>query len=366
MFFDFLKAGLWAKEVRLLQYGYIDFAEVYRLAQEQSVEGLFVSGLEYVTDVKAPRLFALTTAGEVLQLEQRNKAMNAFIASLVEKMRSVDICTLLLKGQGVAQCYENPVRRICGDVDFFLDDGDYDKAKRFLVPMATKVELEYKGSKHLGMSIAGWSVELHGSLRVGLPKRINRVLDDIQSDTFNVGNMRSWMNGGTQIFMLGAENDIMYVFVHFLNHFYKEGIGLRQICDWCRLLYTYRESLNVGLLESRVKRAGLMREWKAFGAFAVNYLGMPIEAMPFLNMDECTNLKKKADRICRFIMEVGNFGQNRDTSYYGRYLFVVRKAISAWRRTKDLFHHIMIFPLDSLRFFPYILWNGLRSAMRGE
>lgn len=378
-FYPLVRVGLWGKAGANLNADLdynekIEWGKVILLAQEQSVQGLLLQGIEWLKNhndnntfnFDVPQLTLLQWIGEVQMIEQRNREMNAFIADFIEKLRKENIHPILVKGQGIAQCYENPVRRICGDVDFFLDDGDYDKAKRFLVPMATKVELEYKGSKHLGMSIDGWSVELHGSLRVGLPKRINRVLDDIQVDTLKGGNVRSWMNGETQICMLGTENDIVYVFVHFLNHFYKGGIGLRQICDWCRLLYTYRESLNIGLLESRVKRAGLMSEWKAFGAFSVNFLGMPVEAMPFLNIEECTNLKKKADRICSFIMEVGNFGHNRDTSYYGKYPFVVRKAISACRRTKDLFRHTMIFPLDSLRFFPYILWNGLRSAARGE
>ena len=62
----------------------------------------------------------------------------------------------------------------------------------------------------------------------------------------------------------------------------EEGVGLRQVCDWCRLLWTYKDSLNYGLLEQRIKRAGLMSEWKAFGAYAVDYLGMPVEAIPFL------------------------------------------------------------------------------------
>ena len=49
----------------------------------------------------------------------------------------------------------------------------------------------------------------------------------------------------------------------------------KRVCDWCRLLYTYRDSLNYGLLEQRIKSAGLMREWKAFGALAIEYLGFP-------------------------------------------------------------------------------------------
>ena len=51
----------------------------------------------------------------------------------------------------------------------------------------------------------------------------------IKTETFNRGNVRLWMNGQTEVFLLGKENDIVYVFVHFFNHFYKEGVGLRQI-----------------------------------------------------------------------------------------------------------------------------------------
>lgn len=371
--YELLKAGLWEREARLFPYGKTDYSGILQLATEQSVVGLVASGLEHVTDVKVPQEWILQFIGQTLQIEQRNKAMNVFVAGLVDKLGAAGIYVILVKGQGVAQCYEKPLWRSCGDVDLFLCEDDYANAKVFLSSQASSVNEEFVREKHLSMTIDGWTVELHGHLYSGLSHRVDGGLRTLQQETFEnketpekTHYVRIWKNGSTDIPLLSAENDTFYVFTHILQHFYKGGIGLRQICDWCRLLYTYRESLNVGLLESRIKRAGLMSEWKAFGAFSVNYLGMPIEAMPFLNVNECTSLKTKADRICSFIMEVGNFGHNRDISYYGRYPFVVRKAISAWRRTKDIFHHIMIFPIDSLRFFPNIMWNGFRSAIRGE
>ena len=181
--------------------------------------------------------------------------------------------------------------------------------------------------------------------------------------------MRSWLNGQTQIFMLGKENDIVYVFVHFFNHFYKEGVGLRQICDWCRLLYTYRDSLNYELLESRIKRVGLMSEWKAFGALAIEYLGFPKDSMPLLDVrskKEDVRWRKKADRIMEFILKSGNMGHNRDMSHFSKYPYLIRKCVSMGRRISDLINHARIFPLDSLRFFPRIMLNGVISAMRGE
>ena len=343
--------------------------------------GLVLAGIEKTNTNRTdntnrlPQESLLQWIGEVQVIEEQNKAMNHFIAELVKRLRNKDIYSLLLKGQGVAQCYERPLWRSCGDVDLFLSDDNYYKAKKLLVPLATEVEAEYEGSKHLGLTIEEWIVELHGSLRVGLPNRINRELDVIQTDTFYGGNVRSWNNGGTQIFMLSKENDIIYVFVHFLNHFYKGGVGLRQICDWCRLLWTYRSKLDLRLLESRIRQMGLFTEWNAFGAFAVEYLGMPSEAMPFLDV-RCKKddgrwviekgLKRKSDKICAFILEVGNMGHNRDMSYFEKYPYLIRKVCSMGRRCGDLIRHARIFPMNSLRFFPRIMFNGLRSAVRGE
>ena len=381
-FFELVKAGLFPVHGERFMFNDslfndVDWNYVYQLAQEQSVQGLVLQGIETVQgswlkvhgSPLVPKVLLLQWIGEVQVVEQKNRSMNAFIADLIEKLRKNDIYALLVKGQGIAQCYEKPMWRCSGDVDLFLSYDNYQKAKTLLTPFASEVETEYEGISHLGMTIDGCVVELHGSLRVGLPQRINRVLDDIQEDTFYRGNVRSWLNGQTQIFMLGKENDIVYVFVHFFNHFYKEGVGLRQICDWCRLMWTYRDSLNYELLESRIKRAGLVSEWKAFGALAIEYLGFPKDSMPLLDVrskKEDVRWRKKADRIMEFILKSGNMGHNRDMSHFSKYPYLIRKCVSMGRRISDLINHARIFPLDSLRFFPRIMLNGVISAMRGE
>lgn len=372
-FFALLRAGLWNKEVHFAQYGEIDFSVIQQIAEEQSVVGLIVAGMEKVTDVKPAKKNVLQLICQTLRLEERNKAMNYFIGVLVDKMRDVGIYTLLVKGQGVAQCYEKPLWRSCGDVDFLLSSENFDKALSFLTPLAQSVDREESYSRHIGMTIDQWVVELHGSLRCGLSPKMDKAIDELQVDCFERGNVRSWRNGETDVFLPGVDDDILFTFTHFLKHFYKGGIGLRQICDWCRLLWTYREEIDVALLKKQLREMGLMSEWKVFGAFAVEYLGMPVEAMPLLNDNQNENgwppsgsLRRKAKRICSFIMEVGNFGHNRDTSYYSKYPFLVRKTFSMGWRIGDLFRHVRIFPLDSIRFFPKLMYVGLCSAVKGE
>lgn len=338
-FLDIVRAGLWKKDIRLEQYGKIDFEYIYRLAGEQSVVGLVTAGFEHIHDLKAPQEILLQCIGESLQLEQTNKTMNQFIEKLVGKMRDADIYTLLVKGQGVAQCYEKPFWRSSGDVDLLLSDSNYKKAKDFLLPLSTDNKPDERYSKHLGMNIDQWYVEIHGTLRTGLSGRVDKVVDEVHKDVFYNGNVRSWNNGETQIFLPSPDNDVFFVFTHFIKHFYKEGMNLRQICDWCRLLWTYKDSLNHELLESRIRKAGLMSEWKAFAALAVEYLGMPVEVMPLYDVRG----KKKAEQILKHILKGEPYSVIRDT----------------WAIAK-------IFPWNTIKFSPAIFFNvnGLKIKER--
>ncbi len=366
-FFELLRAGLWEIDARLSQYKDVDYSAVMRMAEEQSVVGLVATGLEHLVDVKVPQVLALQFAGQAIQLEQRNKAMNAFIADLIENLRKEDIYAILVKGQGIAQCYEKPLWRSSGDVDLLLSESNYERAKDFLTPLATDVETEYTHFKHQGMTVDGWVVELHGTLHSRLSKRVDNGIDEVQRDVFYGGNVRSWDNGGTQVFLPSPDNDVIFVFTHILHHFFFEGIGLRQICDWCRLLWTYKDSLNRELLESRIRKMVLMSEWKAFAAFAVKWLGMPAEAMPLFEDNDThnVNLDKKADKICKFVLEVGNFGHKQRRDYSGM-SYLRRKFVSVWGRLRDMLRHFKLFPKDSIVFFGGVLRSGLHAAMRGE
>lgn len=356
-FFELLRAGLWEKEVRLSPYNNIDYSVILNLAEEQSVVGLVATGLEHVSDVKVPQQWALQFAGQTIQLEQRNKAMNAFVAKLIGMLRNEDIYTLLVKGQGIAQCYERPLWRACGDVDLYLSKDNYEKAKELLLPIATNIEKEERRRLHLGMTVEGWVVELHGTMHTKLSRRMNRVADDVHSDLFYNGNVRSWNDNGVPVFLPSANNDVIIIFNHIINHFFLEGVGLRQICDWCRLMWTYRSDLDLRLLETRIRKMGLMTEWKAFYNLASRYLGMPDLGEGIMASD--SRFDKKADRIMGYVLESGNFGHNRDVSYRAKNSAVVVNTITLWRRICDFAKFTRVFPVDAPKFLVQYLWNRM-------
>lgn len=315
-----------------------------------------------MTDVRVPKEDVLTFVGSALQIEQRNKSMNSFIAELMGRLNKEGIYVLLVKGQGIAQCYERPLWRACGDVDLFLDNENYSKAKDVLIPIAQEVEEEVAESLHLPMMISSWEVKLHGTLRPDLGAHINRMVDLLQKDTFENERVRVWENGDADVLLPAPDNDVVFVFTHILQHFYRGGIGLRQICDWCRLLWTYRDEIDRVLLSSRLKEIGFMPEWKAFAALAVSYLGMPGEAMPLY--DASPKWKNKASRVLSIILEAGNFGHNKDLSYYENHSRMGAKVISVWKHTEDSFKVYILFPKHAvISWWRMIVWCVKRATI---
>ena len=356
-FLALVRAGLWESEVRLSEFVEIDFNELYRLAQEQSVIGLVAAGLEHVVDYKVPKEISLQFAGQTILIEQQNKAMNHFVETMVAGMREADIYTLLVKGQGIAQCYERPFWRSCGDVDLFLSDDNYIRAKKFLEPLASEVEQEKKYERHIGFIIDSWTVELHGNLRTGISNSIDKGVDEIQKEVFFDGSVRSWINNGTYIFLPSENTDALLVFTHILQHFFKGGIGLRQICDWCRLLWMYRDTIDQKTLEKRIRQMGIMTEWKTFASLAVHALGIEKSAMPFYQ--ETEKWRSNGEKVLSVVIETGNMGHNRDLSYQQNDNTTLRKFKTFVFLTKDTFRHLSIFPLDSIKAWWNIMVKGI-------
>lgn len=361
-FFALVKAGLWEQSDANLN-DKVDWEKVYQLAEEQSVVGLLLAGIEH-SYVKPPQDLLLQWIGEVQMIEQQNKAMNDFVAKLIDKLRNEDVYALLVKGQGGAQSYERPLWRASGDIDLYLSEENYKKAAALLKALATTVDEEDSQRLHLAMTIRSWVIELHGTMYSDFSRRMNKGLDDVHDSIFYGGEVRSWNNNGTIIFLPSANNDIIIVFTHFLQHFYFGGIGLRQICDWCRILYRYRGDIDLILLKRRLKKMGLFSEWKAFASLAVEILGMPQESMPYYTKTRKNT--RKAKSILALLLETGNMGHNYDESYRARYPYFIHKCITLVRRIGGYFKRVNIFPINSTMFFFSYVFHHVKTSLIRE
>lgn len=365
VFLTSVGAGLWEDcETVSGERLAVSWAEVLRLAEEQSVLGLVAAGGEKLTAYSLPLTEKLTLLGKCQLIEQRNEAMNRFIAELIVRLNKNGIYALSVKGQGVAQCYVKPLWRSSGDIDLLLDDDNYNKAKAFLSPLSEKTVEEDVGKKHLSIQLRGFTIELHGRMPFVLSHRADKVIDEVISDSLlMIGSerpsVRVWKNENTDIYLPNADNDVILVFTHYLHHFFVEGVGLKQICDWCRLLWTYREEIDRGLLEERLGSMGLMSEWKAFASLAVNYLGMPEEAMPFYDL----RYRRRGGKVLSHVLKSGNLGHNNNQKYRSKLSKPLANTVTFFRRIGDFAKFTFIFPMDSPKFFiTYVFSKFKKSA----
>ena len=100
-----------------------------------------------------------------------------------------------------------------------------------------------------------------------------------------------------------------------------------------------------------------MSEWKVFASLAVDYLGMPKEAMPFY--DSAKSYSRKANRVLDRIFMSGNLGHNNDVSYRVKYTGVKYNMVSLWRRLKDFAGLTLIFPIDAPKFFVHYVYSKI-------
>lgn len=359
-FLALLRGGLWETGVQLLPYGEIDFKEIYRLAHEQTVVGLVAAGLEYVTDTKIPSEDALTFAGEALQLEQRNLSMNSFLSEQIQNLRSNGIDPVIMKGQGVAQCYDRPLWRASGDIDFLLNPEDFKQTKSLL-----KLNFPSNGEgrdydKHIGFWINEWEVELHGSLSCGLSNRMDKALKEILFEIVNKRNIRVWNNNGTEVYLPKDDYDVFVLFTHIIKHYYKGGVGIRQICDLCRLLWYYKDKIDEEFVREWLVKMGLMTEWKVLSAYMTSYLGLPKDAVPLY--DDNNKWKRKAALLNDYIISVGNFGHNRQE--YNDKPAITKFILDKTRRVNDFLSHARVFPFDSIKFLFYIFTGKLTARYK--
>ena len=83
--------------------------------------------------------------------------------------------------------------------------------------------------KHVGMTLNGWVVELHGTMHSRLSRRIDNEIDKVQKGVLRRGAVRVWHNGDTGVCLPAPDADVIFVFTHFLHHFFLEGFAMLTI-----------------------------------------------------------------------------------------------------------------------------------------
>lgn len=274
-----------------------DWSELYNEAQRQSLVGVLLTGVETaVASGEDKPKFLMSWIAQVMALEKRNFLLNARCREITDIFNKQGQRTCVLKGQGVAKLYPNPLRRQCGDIDIWLE-GKRDNIYKMLRQNWT----------------VGKTVVHHADVEIfdDVPVEVHFVPSFCYSpfryrkykSFFRRYGDRQFANYDRQLGFSHPEVEFNAVFslMHIFHHVLHEGIGLRQMLDYYYIL------CNLGVGQKTVVYAEIRRLGLAGFASAIMY----VEQQMFgLNSEYmfCTPSESLGALLLSEIEKSGNFG----------------------------------------------------------
>lgn len=348
--FLLLRSGLWGEAFRG-EVSKDEFAQVLKVAKEQTVLGLVFDVLK---DVKVEgainKSLIFETIGITEQIKRQNAQINKKLCSFAERCQDAGLKYLVVKGQAIGCFYANPGLRSSGDIDFLIPEylnGNHDFNRVF-----TDVEIPKRISeKEYGFDSNGVTYELHTRLIDFGCKKHKRIWESIIEEEWKEEHYVEI--DGVKVRTLSPTINAVYLFLHLYFHLIREGVSLRQFCDWAIMLHHYKNEIDKEALEDVLQQLDMIRGYRAFGTILVDELGLPEEEFPLPLAEEDKGMKKK---ILEDIFQGGNFGKHnhKAKSAFGFKMETFRMALN-----NSIRYHSLA-PSEMRMMIPKILRINLR------
>lgn len=301
-----------------------EWETILRIARQQAVTALVWDGIQLLPDeLKPPVDIGRQFFMDTLRTEQTVRRLNALLTTLLADIETTGIPIALLKGQGYAALYPNPLHRQPGDIDIY--SGPESARLQHALPPAYERD-NGPAYFHDKLHRDGILIENHrlvAELAWGPHKR---ALERMVSEWFPA-NISQRTSLGLSLPVPPAWFELVHAVIHFAQHLTGGGVGLRQLCDWVVLIRTHREHVDRNVLAQHLQQLGLRRIAGAMTRLCVDWLGLEaghtfVQALLVGDAYE----RRSARRIFQDVMLVGNFGQEER----------IRRHSGVARETADL------------------------------
>ncbi len=310
-FFELLRAGLWNRpaDAGFFEQVETDWNAIYQLARRQTVLGIVYDGIGTLpATLHPPRSLYLQWVAQVSKIEEANRHLDEVATGLFSLYKRASITAVLLKGQGVAINYPHPEHRQPGDIDIFVGNTNYASANNLLTsegghkhPSGTY--------KHTSFSYQGVEIENHRLVAMLRNPISDRYFRKMSEKTLPHQASIVTLSGTGEVMVPPTTFNALFLIVHIVTHFISGGVGLRQMCDWARLMHVHAANIDRNELKNMLSKTKYKRPYGAFAAIAVDYLGLPEEASPIILTDAD---RRHTSILIDDILQMGNFGQHND------------------------------------------------------
>lgn len=335
-----------------------DWLELIRVSASQTVLGLVWSAIESRAEISSllPFEYKLEWFGQNRKIVERNKDVNKALSQIVRALDEEGIKPILLKGQGCASYYPNPMNRNSGDIDLLVGKDNFYKAHECLKAAGLVGEWIHEDVLHGMLSCQGVTLEIHKYPAFLAGKNADNALQDAVKRYLlqeNADCHRIQING-EYVALLPVELNAVYTFIHMFRHFVGSGIKLRQVMDWLLMCKAIKDER---LVAQYVKDFCLENGWKVFAQMAVEIIGVPADQVPLYE----ANYSKKAEKVLDTLMN----GELLDLT--------TEKNPTLWKKLKAVarlysahFRCFSVFPKESMQFLWVVMKINARKYLLRE
>lgn len=351
---NLLRLVMWRKEDNFeTQLSSEEWKKVVEFFSKQSLDGLLPDAIALLpTANHPPASMKMPLIARQLQVERMNRAMNEELLAFTSELNNRNIHYALLKGQGVATLYPNPLHRVCGDIDLYVPVAHLKEVHRGFMAFGAVREAETR--HHINYRVNGIEWELHHCIYYFQKEERNRIFMRYVDETMR--EMPEYVEiGDEKVRVLPSTMNVLLLLSHIVDHFYCEGVGLRQLCDYALMLHRKRDDIDRSKLRQMLDELSLTKAYRVFGYICTHYLGLPEEDLILRPTGEEVRL---AHRVMADCLSGGNFGHadsNRRQTLWQKVTFYTRFLRRLWR-------YRQLHPSEAL-WWPL---SKMKRALKGE
>lgn len=324
-------------------------------SQKQAIVGVMAMGLERLPiEQRPPIIIMLKWIGLAEMVKSRNQEMNDRCRAIEKMFTEAGFDYCILKGQGNALLYPNPLVRQSGDIDIWVrpkTEWSIPKTVKFLESKCCqeKIHVVYH---HAEFSI--WDdveVEVHWrpSWRSSpfYNRRLQQWFREQADKQFSHTDEKTGMHVPTWEF------NAVYLLQHMFLHVLQEGLGFRQVVDYYYLLKSSERTDTTQMVET-IKFLGLI-EFAGVVMYVLKEVLALEEQFLIVPAD-----KKRGAFLLDEIMKSGNFGKTDERNWKLHSQTGVRKRVSQLKRKMRFVKDYPVEVLNGPSQVYHILWRKMK------
>lgn len=350
LFFELLRIALGTQEGLTTTLTDDEWLDVSQMAVKQSVLGILYSAVEKLPEAHRPPTDLFIDMYQCVQeIEDRNRHMNKMTALVSSRFRKDGFPNCILKGQGIALLYPNPLRRQSGDIDIWLK-GERKEIVRYIRSHLKNVE--EASYLHIGFYLKDISIEAHFCPSYAFSPLLNNRLQhwfQIQQEE-QISHFEQMPETENMIPVPTVSFNVVFILHHIYRHFFDEGIGLRQVIDFFYVLESFKkQGIKFDLIEY-YEKFGLSKFASSIFWIIEKYLGMDMSLL-YIHLDE-----KGGQQILDGILLTGNMGRGDPQKGKNR-----KERIT--HRYKRLFRFVKEYPCEILLRHPFFIYQTIKFSI---